>query len=66
MSEGTVVALVISVLDMLIFAFRHQRLNLKSARSSILRGLCWQLDPIATGVPQWLAITDQMPGRASG
>jgi hypothetical protein len=63
---GLVTTLVISVLDIVIFAFRRKRLNLKSARGTILRDRCSPLDPIATGVPQWPAIADQIPGRALG
>ena len=60
-----VAARLIIALAMLIFALRRQRLNVGSTRRTILRGRCSHLDPIATGVLQWPAIADQIPGRAS-
>ena len=60
--RGLVAALVISMLDMPIFAFRRKRLDWGCAGPIIPRDWRAPLDPIAIGVPQWPAIADRIPG----
>jgi hypothetical protein len=59
---GLVAGLVISMLDMPIFAFRRKRLDWGCAGPIIPRDWRAPLDPIAIGVPQWPAIADRIPG----